>query len=224
MTFREDLDDPTVSMLVEPVRDATVTLVAFAGIRGGLGIAPYEFLRSTEGLGARRILVRDLDQVWYLRGIRGLAGTLPAAAAALGDEVGEGRLVVTGNSAGGFAAIAFGALLGADEVHAFSPQTAIDRPHRVRWLDARWPGRMRAVRRLPPATEPLDLAPLLHACPGPQVHVHFCGSHGRDARHARHLRNVPGVTLHPYEGDGHRLVRDLRDRGELARILTEAVA
>lgn len=223
MTFRDDLDDPTIAVAREPAEDASVTLVAFAGIRGGLGIPPYEFLRSTEGVRARRILIRDLDQVWYLRGVRGLGGSIAEAAAALRDEVGDGRLVLTGNSAGGFAAIAFGALAGADEVHAFSPQTAIDRAHRARWLDGRWMGRMHQVRRLPSGTGPLDLSPLVRERPGPAIHLHYCGSHGRDARHAGHLTGLPGVTPHAHEGDGHRLVRDLRDRGDLARILARAV-
>ncbi|HYJ60051.1 MAG TPA: hypothetical protein VE032_01135 [Actinomycetota bacterium] len=222
--FRDRLDDPTVGFLAEPA-GPPVTLVAFAGIRGGLGIAPFEFFRVTEGLGVRRILVRDLDQVWYLRGIRGLGASLPEAAARLRAEIGEGaRVVLTGNSAGGFAAIAFGAIIGADEVHAFSPQTAIDRRHRVRWLDGRWLRQMHHVRRLGPPHELMDLRRVLRDRGGPRVHIHYCDDHGRDARHARHLEGLPGVTLVPHRGDGHRLVTDLRDRGDLARILADAVA
>ena len=172
----------------------------------------------------RRILVRDLDQVWYLRGIRGLGGSLPEAAAGLRAEIGaRSRVVLTGNSAGGFAAIAVGARIGADEVHAFSPQTAIDRRHRVRWLDGRWPRQMHHVRRLRPSRELLDLHASVLERPGPSLHLHYCGDHGRDARHARHLAGLPGVTLVPHRGDGHRLVTDLRDRGELASILADAI-
>ena len=53
--------------------------------------------------------------------------------------------------------------------------------------------------------------------PDRALHVHYCGDHGRDARHARHLAGLPGVTLVPHRGDGHRLVTDLRDRGDLAQ-------
>lgn len=180
-------------------------------------------------MGVRRIFVRDLDQVWYLRGIRGLGTTMASAAEALRAEIGDrssGRLIVSGNSAGGFAAVAFGALLDADEVHAFSPQTALDRLHRLRWLDARWLTEMFHVRRLVELDRAsLDLRALLeHSGPGPAIHLHYCGTHGRDARHAEHLRGLPGVHLHRYPGGGHRLVTDLRDSGELARILRDAVA
>lgn len=202
-----------------------MTLVAFGGIRGGVGIPPYEFFRVTDDLPVRRIFVRDLDQVWYLQGIRGLGGTLPEAASALREMiVPSARVVTTGNSAGGFAAIAFGALLGADEVHAFSPQTALDRRHRLMWLDLRWWRQMGGVRRLDVDPDLLDLRRFLDRHAARAVHVHHSADHGRDRRHAKHLAGVRGVTLHPHEGGGHRLVAELRDRGDLDRILTEAIA
>lgn len=224
MDFVERLGDPGLGFVAEPPGASEVTLVAFGGIRGGLGIPPFEFFRVTEGLPVRRVFVRDLDQVWYLRGIRGLGDTLADAAAALRDTLGDPtRLVTAGNSAGGFGAIAFGALLGADEVHAFAPQTAIDRRHRLRWMDIRWPLEMHHVRRVRASAEILDLRRLLRVHPGPAVHVHHDTAHGRDRRHAEHLRSSPGVTLHGYPAGGHRLVADLRDDGRLDAILVDAI-
>jgi hypothetical protein len=226
MGFEDDLQDPALGVVAEDPVPGAPTLVALAGIRGGLGLPPYEFFRVTEGLRARRVFVRDLDQAWYLRGVRGLGSTLAEAAAALAGLIGEdGPLVLTGNSAGGFGAIAFAAWMGRGTVHAFSPQTAIDRHHRLAWGDLRWMPQMRSVRRidgLGPAD--LDLRVLLTERPvaGP-IHLHHCMRHRRDVRHARNLEGVPGVQAHRYPGGGHRLVTDLRDSGDLARILRSAL-
>jgi hypothetical protein len=226
MTFEERIVDERAGFAAEPRSVGGVTLIAFGGIRGGLGIAPFEFFNVTKGMDVRRAFVRDLDQVWYLRGVRGLDGTLAAAAEALRWETDGERVVCVGNSAGGFGAIAFGIAIGAAEVHAFSPQTAIDRGHRLRWMDLRWMREMRGVRRLHPTPVDLDLRRRLLARPAPptEVHLHVSGAHRRDLRHAGHLEDLPGVTVHRYPEGGHRLVTDLRDRGVLAEILREATA
>ena len=230
MSFEERLADERAWFVAETPDPAMRTLIAFGGIKGALGIAPWEFFRVTEGVDARRLFARDLDQVWYLAGIRGLGGTVDETAAALAGElpVGGGRrAVAVGNSAGGFAAIVFGVRCGFDEVHAFSPQTAIDRSHRARWLDARWLPQMFHVRRLRGlAPAQLDLRRLLEerAGDGPEIHVHYCARHRWDRLHAEHLEGLPGVRLHRYEEGGHRLVRVLRDSGRLRELLGAALA
>jgi len=223
VSFEERLADASAGFVAEPPRAGVCALVAFGGIRGGLGVPPYEFFRVTEDLHVRRVFVRDLDQVWYQRGIRGLAGTPEAAAAVLRAELGPEPVVTVGNSAGGFGAIWFGAMLGAVEAHAFAPQTAIDRWHRLRWMDLRWMAEMHGVRRLHPDPEHLDLRRYLLAHPSSlRIHLHVSAGHGRDMRHARHLEGLPGVAIERYPSGGHRLVTDLRDTGDLAGILRAA--
>lgn len=227
MSFEADLRDDRSGFVAEPARPAAGTLVAFGGIRGGMGIPPFEFFRVTEGLDTRRIFARDLRQTWYLAGIEGLGATPHQAAegleAVLGD--GRGRVVTTGNSAGGFAAIVYGALVGADEVHAFSPQTVLTRAARAAWVDLRWLPEMRRLRRLPEV--PPDLLDLRRFLTGheqsPTIHVHYCRGHRLDARHAERIGDLPGVRLHAYEEGGHGLVGALRDEGSLRRILEEAL-
>jgi hypothetical protein len=223
VSFEERLADASVGFVAESP-GGVCTLIAFGGIRGGLGVPPYEFFRVTEGLDVRRVFVRDLDQVWYQRGIRGLGDTPESAAEALRAEIGPHPVVTVGNSAGGFGAIWFGAMLGAVEAHAFAPQTAIDRWHRLRWADLRWMAEMRAVRRLHPEPERLDLRRFLSARPSAmRIHLHVSASHGRDMRHARHLEGLPGVAIERHPSGGHRLVTDLRDAGDLATILRSAI-
>jgi hypothetical protein len=223
VSFEEHLTDEAAGFVAEPHGAGVCALVAFGGIRGGLGVPPYEFFRVTEGLDVRRIFVRDLDQVWYQRGIRGLGESPQTAAEALRAEIGAQPIVTVGNSAGGFGAIWFGAMLGAVEAHAFAPQTAIDRWHRLRWGDLRWMREMAAVRRLDPRSERLDLRRYLLAHPSTlRIHLHVSATHRRDLRHARHLAGLPGVRIDRYPSGGHRLVTDLRDAGDLAVILRSA--
>lgn len=227
MTFDRDLEDERAGFAAEPPGGAASTLVAFGGVRGGLGIPPFEFFRVTQGLDTRRIFARDLRQSWYLAGIEGLGSDPRGAAAGLRRVVGDGaRVVTTGNSAGGFGAIVYGTLIGAEEVHAFSPQTVLTRATRAAWLDARWLPEMHHVRRLR-GLDPdlLDLDRFLSARDRlPSIHVHYCEDHRLDRRHAERLRHVPRVRLHPYREGGHALVAVLRDAGELRSILEGALA
>lgn len=99
-------------------------LAAFGGIMFALGVPPWEFFRLLSSLDTKRFFARDLDRCCYLRGVRGLGGSVPETAEGLRTlicELDVRRSVFTGNSSGGMAAILFGVLCGADEVVAFSP-------------------------------------------------------------------------------------------------------
>lgn len=227
MTFESDLRDEASGFAAEPPGEAASTLIAFGGVRGGMGILPFEFFRVTDGLDTRRIFARDLRQTWYLAGIEGLGDSVGEAADGLGALVGTSvtRVVTTGNSAGGFGAIVYGTLIGASEVHAFSPQTVLSRRQRAAWLDLRWLREMRGVRRLDDISpDMLDLQRFLRrAGVLPTIHLHYCGRHRLDRLHAERIGDIPGVHLHAYADGGHRLVGVLRDSGELRRILEGAL-
>ena len=160
------------------------------------------------------------------------------------------RLVLTGASAGGYAALAFGRLLDADLVLSFSPQTVID-PHELeqmgdhRWdrhlgplaasgaLDTAWSDLRVALgqgegnegqdgRRQSPHPR-VDGAGARQKGKGPQYKLFFDEQTTFDRMHAERLRDVPGVSLLRFGGGSHNLVRTLRDRGALAHLLATAV-
>ena len=208
-------------------RDAgsEVLFVTFGGIAGGLGVAPFEFAAITAGLGVDTIFVRDVRQAWYQRGLPGYGSDVAEVARSLGALVGQHpyrRVVMLGNSMGGFAALLFGALLGADEVHAFSPQTFVSAALRRRHGDGRWPEQVEAMhaatesgRRVEDLLGVLAAGDLRH---GP-LHVHFSTASALDGLHARRLKGLPGVRLHAYAGGGHKLVGDLKADGRLGALL-----
>lgn len=74
-----------------------------------------------------RIFVRDHFQVWYQAGLhgRGSAITLAWQLASMVDAIVPSRAITYGTSAGGFASLLFGHLLGANTSISFSPQTQV---------------------------------------------------------------------------------------------------
>ena len=219
-SVQEGLQDPERGVVADLDAPGDALLIAFGGIKGGLAMAPFEFFRVAAAIPAKRVFLRDHEQAWYQRGVRGLGASPAEVAAGLRDlieQAGVSRVVMTGNSAGGYAALRFGMLCGADEVHAFSPQTFLGRAGRALARDLRWRRELTGVLRRPP-----DLTRALREWPGPG-HVHFDATHRLDRLHAERLRALPGIHLHAYEGGEHAVVRSLRDDGRLGAILVSAL-
>ncbi len=204
-----------------------VLLVVFSGLKKNPRALPgFSFKNPTDGIRVKKLFLRDLDRAWFLKGLRGVTTNVEETVAFLRAEaatVGARRIVLTGYSLGGFAALLYGARLGADEVQAFSPQTFVSFWRRLRCGDHRW---RRYVWRLNLGNTGRyqDLQPVLRQAGSTRFHIHFARDSRLDPRHAEHLRGLPGVTLHEHPQGGHRLVTALHECGELRLILTDAVA
>jgi hypothetical protein len=223
-TFEDQLKNPGCPLAVSASASRTA-LLAFGGIVGALGIPPFEFFNVTRDFPLTRVYVRDPDQAWYHRGLRGLTLNVRSTAHALGallKERSAERTVLVGNSMGGYAALAIGALMDATEVHAFSPQTFIDSANRARHGDDRWASLIaRTLARGDPSL--YDLLPLLEGYRGRcRFVLHYGATHALDRIHAERLSSCASVTLRPHPASGHNIVRVLRDSGELARIISGA--
>jgi len=155
--------------------------------------------------------------------------TLASVAESLGDLVegtGAKRLVVAGNSAGGYAALLFGTLLGADLVLAFAPQTTIDPKALAEMGDHRW-DEMLAPLIKHGALE-LRWADLRVALPAARradtrYKVFFDENTTHDRLHAERLSGLEGARSYRFGRGGHALVRHLRDVGALDRLLRAAL-
>jgi pimeloyl-ACP methyl ester carboxylesterase len=215
-----------VSSLDEP---GNVALVLFGGINKQIGMPPFEFFRLTQDLSVKKIFLRDHEQAWYHRGVRGAGNSIDEVGERLAELLAQAnvdKVVMTGNSMGGYAALLFGNLLGATEVVAFSPQTFVSRRRRAVHYDRRWSRQIAAVHSAPSA-EPayFDLAPMFRHYTGSTVfHVHYSTKSRQDQAHARQLRHCPSIVLHPYPDGGHGLAKWLRDSDQLQPILREAVS
>jgi hypothetical protein len=235
------LSDERAGVLEDLGSDSDVLAVTFGGLLMRVAMMPpFEFFNIlSRSAPAKKIFVRDHRQAWYHRGVRGLGNDVDAVAGSLRhriDAIRPAKLVTIGTSAGGYAALLFGHLLGATEAHAFSPQTFISPELREHYGDRRWP---RAWSELIASGcyEPRygDLCEVLDGAspdrPGPasggtDFVIHYGTGDELGAIHAERLAaRVPGVRLQRYEIENKAVVRYLRATGELtgvlARILTE---
>jgi hypothetical protein len=176
--------------------------------------AAFEFAQSLRRVPVKKMFVRDHAAAWYHRGVRDAGPDIDSVAAYLRGLVADAAVddvVLIGNSAGGYAALLFGALLGG-EVHAFSPQTFIDPKLRERHGDNRWSGFIEAIGDRMDSRY-ADLVPVLETGTG-RFHVYY-PSAGPDVIHAERLDHLHQVALHQIECGGHALVRRLRRSGWL---------
>lgn len=224
-------DDTDLGFHVELGQPGDPLLVAFGGMAGAGDPTLFEFGRLTRDVPSQRCLLRDHQRAWYHHGVRGAGDDLASVERLLRrvvDEAQPERIVMVGVSTGGYAAMLFGHRVGADVVHAFSPQTFLDPVLRRRHREPRWSVETAALmasgRHDPRA---LDLATTLKTPPAdrvPTIHLWYCPSEQPDAVHATHVVDVPTVTLHCVPHGDRLLVKWLRDEGHLIPILTSALA
>jgi hypothetical protein len=226
---RRELRPKEPSLSFELDAPSTTLLLAFGGIRGGLGVPVFEFFGVSAELEAKRMFVRDLRQSWYHRGLSGHTKGIDDTARLLQehlDRAGVERLVVVGNSAGGYAALLLGTMLGADVSLCFGPQTLVDPDAMAAFGDRRWERELGGLKR---AGE-LDArySDLVTALPqlepaGTRHEVYFDASFGLDRTHAERIGELAGVQLHPLDGGAHGIAQMMRESGELKRVLTAAL-
>jgi pimeloyl-ACP methyl ester carboxylesterase len=209
--------------------DSRTLLVAFGGLQGRLGMPVFEFFKSTSDLGVKRLFVRDLRQAWYHEGLSGDDATLIDAADALRELIERSeieRLVTVGNSAGGYAALVFGTLLGATTAIAISPQTILDLETWAAWRDFRWEKQLRPL--VDTGALDRDWADLRSALPaarraGTRYEIFFDETHRLDRLHAERLAEVDGARLYRFGRGGHMLSLGLRRSGGLDLRLRRAL-
>jgi pimeloyl-ACP methyl ester carboxylesterase len=177
----------------------------------------------------KQIFVRDLERAFYHRGVVGAGSSIEEVAdylRATVREAGVERVVTVGNSAGGYAALLFGHLIGATEVHAFGPETFLTRFRRALHRDRRFRqflGPLRAAGDLDSRYS--DLRKVLGRHQGDtRFVIHYSSLHRLDVAHAKHVRNLPGVELQPHGHIKGVFVRVLRDTGALEALIKDAVS
>jgi pimeloyl-ACP methyl ester carboxylesterase len=205
--------------------DSRTLLIAFGGLNRLIGIPPFEFLSLTGELPVKRMFVRDQREAWYHRGIPQHGRSIEEIADSLGRLISEHRverLVVAGNSAGGYAALLFGTLLGAETVLSFAPQTTLDLDTLAQIGDHRWDEHLRPLKLEP---RWVDLGAALPDARRAETRyqVYFDDSLPIDRLHAERLLGLDGLRLYRFGRGAHYLVRSLRDSGALGRIVRGAL-
>jgi pimeloyl-ACP methyl ester carboxylesterase len=217
---------PGPNIIVERGIDPTRLVIAFTGKAGELSIRAHDFSDLTGTLGQSRILLRDPSRLWYQKGTGDGVRSFPDIVDLLRAHIrslGPERITIIGNSMGGFAAILAGHMLGADEVHAFAPQTSIH-PLRLAWeRDRLLLVNMRDLVGLlftrMRHSGLLDLPHVLkHHNGRTRYFVHVCRG-SSDAHSARRLASRAGVEVLPYPCPAHNVLFQLAKSGYLSKVL-----
>lgn len=224
----EKLRDKKNSLILETNNNSNVLLIVFAGIGGGLGLPMFEFYSSVKVFDVNKLFLRDLELLWYQKGIKGIGNSVINVAKFLKNEIIKNNIqhtVVIGNSAGGYAALLFGHLIEAQVVHSFSPQTFINRMNRFIYMDFRWQSLIRQIYKCNHLNkEYFDLKKFFHNKKNTSTifNLHFCENHRLDRIHAMRMSKIRNVNLIPYNFRAkHNIVKTLRDSGDLATLLNQ---
>jgi hypothetical protein len=224
---RELSRPPGIEVRIDPASSAL--LVAFSGLRPVSG-THYDFRRVTDSLNASRVLVRDHERSWYHRGVRGVGSEPESILHFLQQAVSSinpDRVVMTGASAGGYAAMLFGELASADEVHAFAPQTLVGLEAMRQFREPRWLAEGRRMREDKTLREEFaDLASVLGTTDPrskPIHHIWFDPTSKPDSVHVGRIRKLERTRLHHLASGDHDVAYMLQGRGDLREILDRAL-
>jgi hypothetical protein len=202
-----------------------VLFLSFGGVRMGAGIPPAEFHASLKGRDVPGYFIKDFRQSWYQEGLLGLssdvAGTEEVLRALIARHAPK-HLVTLGISSGGYAAILFGALLGADRVLAFSPQTEVTEEVAKLYAGFDTPLPKQFVRQAGASALETVLRERERL---PEIGVVYSADNAIDMRSAEALRGIKGIGLVPMAGvDVHPVTVALKRNGQLSDILERLIS
>lgn len=219
-------DDRTRDVQVTRAPDARATVVLPTGVSfGNLPLAFVDSLLAAHGVNV--VYLRDFRKRAYLRGIASLApdeaGTI-AALQQLLAELGASRTLVIGSSSGGFTALRYGALLGADAAVSFSGPTELVSFHQSTRHSV-WNPNFFILQLLKRERDlPQDLVPVLSQPRVSRFQQFYGADSESDAKQALRLAGLPGVELMPVTGvSDHFVVDHMIGSGEFDRLLKSLI-
>ena len=204
-----------------------VLLIAFSGL-GAHPHRPYDFEGLVDAAEYSVLLVRDLSNRWYQDVPEVEGGALGLAQRLATHARGYRRVVCLGFSMGGYAALLFGRLLGADAVLAFAPQTLLTEEGMAVLGDPRWSELIAEARAVSATPRHLDLAETYagggvgRAKPSVVLCIPSRGDQ-LDSRHAHRLAAYGDVLELGASPIGHTAFGVwLRESGALRRLIDAA--
>lgn len=189
-------------------KDCAQLFVIFCGRAGRVMLDPLDFIKQTRIIDRNLLMLRDLNDCCYQRGVdrsvTDIPGLLDWLRGARGRLPHVRRLFCVGSSSGAYMALVAGHLLQAEGVWAFAPPGKLDEHSGLDHVDARF----------------ADPALLLSESNGvTRYHVYYNELHEPDRAACQRLAGAPGVQLHPQEGEGHGVVLHLARTNRLTNLL-----
>ena len=223
---KENLDKKEAAVLIDKQENSNILLVSFGGVAMGLPVPVFEFMRTLDKYNINKVFIRDFQQAWYTKGIKDYSSNIDETVEYLRELIqlyGREKTIFLGNSAGGFAAVLFGALLNVKEVHAFAPQIFINWPKRLRYLDFRWTSKM-IFNLNHKEYYSFDLSKrLANLSFDTEMNIYWDKSHKLDNIHVEELFYLKDkIQFLPRLGGGHNVIKELKKDGSLEQILKRA--
>jgi hypothetical protein len=219
-------DDTDADVQIIPKEGAETTVVAFCDFRQRFNM-PVNTLYHVwlSHLPANVVILRDWERMLYLQGVASL-GSVDDSVEKLKEMLAllkTRKTVTIGNSAGGFGALHYGALLGADASVVFAPPVNI--PHTVENLRKRARLRNALVeKRDEGAIQWPDLKVMYSENPNLRAHIFYGELNDLDRTHAESMAGVDNVKLTMIEGaTSHGLLGMVAEEGLLEDALYDAV-
>lgn len=228
--------NPDIGFIVDAPHADAPLVIAF-GFANWEALNDFDFdgrtlkLAESTGVPLNRILLRDTANLWYQHGVSDLGRDADEVAGALRgwiERLRPSSVNTVGQSMGGYAAILFGALLGADRVLAFGPLSYLRADWARRDGDTRWLPALDKLQRFPPARLYDDLPALLAATPRPPAMRVVIGSASEpgqpvnlDRLHAQRLAECPGVSVQEFPQAPHAVVQWLIEQGHIDGLLQQ---
>ena len=205
--FRRSVEDPSEPLCFDMGSDSRTLLVAFGGMAGQLGMPPFEFFKATGGIPVKRLFVRDLHQAWYHRGHPGARRDARGGRGVAEELIAEPRverLVVAGNSAGGYAALASARCSGPRPRCASRPRPSSSSTRSPRWTTTAGTSSCGARAEAGALDRALDRSAQRAAAGAPlatrAIEVYFDETLEVDRLHAERLDGLEGVRLQAARG------------------------
>ena len=220
-------DDRTREVQVARSPNARATVLLTTGIAfGNLPLAFIDTLFAAHRMNV--VYLRDFGKRAYLRGVSSLASSEDGTIAALKEIVaglGAKRTIAMGSSSGGFSALRYGALLGADLAVSFSGPTAMSEFFGETRVSAWNPNFFVKAQVEQEGDLPFDLVPVLSQ-ERPTRFLQFYGrDSAEDAAQARRLEGLPGVSLVAVPGvKDHFVVDHMIGDGSFEKLLEKLAA
>lgn len=172
----------------------------------------FTFYNTTRELPCDVLYVRDpRKNAWFQEGFLETPGIDVSVAFLQGLAASYDRVVVSGASMGGYAAILFGSRIGAARIFALGPQTQLNHSY------------SRSPRRDVILREP-DLAAVVAASPPGQMHMMVGVLDAVDYFNVVRLVDLGGAEVYCFEDEDHFLPKSLAKSEALTRLFAAAVA
>jgi len=211
--------------IIEHLKGSKKLIVSFGGVKLGVGMPVFEFMKVLDAVDCDQLFIRDFNQSWYHQGISPQISDIELLNELIRTKIeGYDEVCFIGNSMGGYAAILFGTLLNVGKVIAFSPQSFIGKFLRFRYNDKRWNNEISTMYAYEyRKVAHYDLKKTLRNNQPYKtiIEVHYSFLDTLDKIHSERLTKASNVRLIGYDFSGHRLVKELKNRGELEEIISQ---